>query len=59
MRFASGKGFFRSSPLQDRESGQALGELHAETSFFEDIVDPAQKRIGVYKDRLQVGLTRS
>jgi len=58
-RFAAGKGYFRSSPLQDPENDRVLGELYAETLFFEDIVDRARKRIGVYKDRLQVDLTRS
>lgn len=58
-RFAAGKGYFRSSPLQDPENDRVLGELYSETLFFEDIVDRARKRIGVYKDRLQVDLTRS
>lgn len=58
-RFAAGKGYFRSSPLQDPENDRVLGELYAETLFFEDVVDRAQKRIGVYKDRLQVDFTRS
>jgi hypothetical protein len=58
-RFAAGKGYFRSSPLQDPENNRVLGELYAETLFFEDIVDRARKRIGVYKDKLQVDLTRS
>jgi hypothetical protein len=57
-RFASGKGYFRSSDLQDPENGRSLGELYAETLFFDDIVDRARKRIGVYKDRLQVDLIR-
>ncbi|MGY4197260.1 hypothetical protein [Bradyrhizobium sp. USDA 4520] len=58
-RFAAGKGYFRSSPLQDPENNHVLGELYAETLFFEDIVDRARKRIGVYKDRLQFDFTRS
>jgi hypothetical protein len=58
-RFASGKGYFRSNPLQDPETNRVLGELYAETLFFDDIVDRARKRIAVYKDRLQVDLTRS
>ncbi len=58
-RFASGKGYFRSDPLRDPENDRVLGELYAETLFFEDIVDRARKRIGVYKDRLQVDLPRS
>lgn len=33
-----------------------VGELYAETLHFEDLVDRARKRIGVYKDRLKVEL---
>lgn len=33
-----------------------VGELYAETLHFEDLVDRARKRIGVYKDRLKVKL---
>jgi transposase-like protein len=58
-RFAQGKGYFRSSDLRDPENGRVLGGLYEETLFFEDIVDRARKRISVYKDRLQVDLTRS
>jgi hypothetical protein len=53
------KGYFRSSPLQDPQNDRVLGELYAETLFYEDVVDRARKRISVYKDRLQVDLTRS
>ena len=56
-RFASGKGYFRSTPLQDPESGRSLGELYAETLFFEDIVDRASKRIGVYREKLRIDLS--
>lgn len=58
-RFASGKGYFRSTPLTDPENDRVLGELYAEILFFEDIVDRAPKRIGVYKDRLKLDLSRS
>lgn len=55
-RFPQGKGYFRSTALQDPESDRPIGELYAETLFFDDIVDRARKRIAVYKDRLQVDL---
>jgi hypothetical protein len=58
-RFPTGKGYFRSTPLRDPENDRVLGELYSETLFVEDVVDRARKRIGVYKDRLQVDLTRS
>lgn len=53
-RFPTGKGYFQSVKLPDPENDRGLGELYAETLFFEDIVDRARKRIGVYKERLQV-----
>jgi hypothetical protein len=56
-RFATGKGYFRSDPLPDPEHGRNLGELYAEILFFEDLVDRARKRIGVYKDRLKIELS--
>ena len=56
-RFAAGKGFFRSAPLDDPDTGRRFGELYAEVLYFEDIVDRARKRIGVYKDRLKVELS--
>jgi hypothetical protein len=58
-KFPTGRGYFRSTPLRDPENDRVLGELYAETLFFEDLVDRARKRIGVYKDRLQVDLSRS
>lgn len=57
-RFAAGQGYFRSTPLQDPETGRNLGELYAETLFFNDIVKRANKRIGVYRDKLQLNLKK-
>ncbi|MFA6116352.1 MAG: hypothetical protein WC729_20315 [Sphingomonas sp.] len=57
-RFAAGKGFFRSTPLNDPENSRVLGELYAETLFFDDIVDRATKRIGVYREKLQIDLSK-
>lgn len=57
-RFAAGKGYFRSTPLEDPESGRNLGELYAETLFFEDIVQRASQRIGVYREKLQIDFSK-
>jgi len=57
-RFAVGKGYFRSTPLQDPESGRNLGELYAEMLFFDDVVDRASKRIGVYRQKLQIDFSK-
>lgn len=53
-RFASGRSYFRTTDLPDPESGRNLGELYAETLFYDDIVDRASKRIGVYRDKLRI-----
>jgi hypothetical protein len=53
-KFASGRSYFQTSDLQDPESGRILGELSAETLFYDDILDRASKRIGVYRDKLQI-----
>ena len=57
-RFAAGKGYFRSTPLEDPESGRNLGELYAETLFFEDIVKRASQRIGIYREKLRIDLSK-
>jgi len=35
-----------------------LGELYAETLLYEDVVDRASKRIGVYRDKLQIDFSK-
>lgn len=57
-RFASGKGYFRTSDLPDPDSGRNLGELYAETLFYDDVVDRASKRIGIYRDKLRIDFTK-
>lgn len=57
-RFAAGRGYFRSTPLEDPESGRNLGELYAEALFYEDIVKRAGQRIGVYRNKLQIDLSK-
>ncbi|SIQ42618.1 hypothetical protein [Bosea sp. TND4EK4] len=57
-KFASGRSYFQTSDLQDPESGRILGELYAETLFYDDVVDRASKRIGVYRDRLQIDFSK-
>lgn len=55
-RFPTGQGFFRTSSLEDPDNGRNLGELYSEVLFYDDIVDRARKRIGVYQDKLKVDL---
>ena len=58
-KFPTGQGYFRTSRLQDPENDRVVGELYEEMLFFDDVVDRARKRIGVYKDRLSIDLSRA
>lgn len=57
-RFPVGQGFFNSSPLKDPENGQQLGELYSEILFYDDVVDRAKKRIGIYQEKLNLNLSK-
>ena len=57
-KFASGRSYFHTSDLQDPETGRTLGELYAETLLYEDVVDRANKRIGVYRDKLRIDFSK-
>ncbi|APX70273.1 MULTISPECIES: hypothetical protein [unclassified Brucella] len=56
IRFPAGKGFFNSSAVQDPYTGRQLGELYSEILFYDDVVDRAKKRIGVYQGKLNLKL---
>ncbi len=57
-KFASGRSFFHTSALEDPDTGRMLGEPYAETLLYEDIVDRASKRIGVYREKLQIDFSK-
>ena len=57
-KFASGRSFFHTSALEDPDTGRMLGELYAETLLYQDIVDRASKRIGVYREKLQIDFSK-
>lgn len=57
-KFASGRSYFHTSDLQDPETGRTLGELYAETLLYEDVVNRARKRIGVYRDKLRIDFSK-
>jgi hypothetical protein len=57
-KFASGRSYFHTSDLQDPDTGRTLGELYAETLLYEDVVDRASKRIGVYRDKLRIDFSK-
>jgi len=53
-RFSSGKGWFNTSDVIEYETGKQLGELYSEILYYEDIVGRANKRLEVYKRRLNL-----
>ncbi len=55
-RFPNGKGWFGTEPIVEHSTNRQLGELYSEILFYEDIVDRANKRLEVYKNKLNVDL---
>ncbi|MDH4562296.1 hypothetical protein [Pseudomonas sp. BN411] len=55
-KFPMGNGWFQSSGLIDPESGMKLGETYYEILHFNDVIDRAKKRIGVYQGKLNLKL---
>ena len=54
-KFASGKGYFGTDPVEDLNSRIQYGELYSEILFYEDFVDRAEQRLKVYKEKLGIG----
>ncbi|AMS39352.1 MULTISPECIES: hypothetical protein [Aminobacter] len=57
--FPTGNGWFQSSELKDPETRQSLGETYFEILHFNDVIDRAKKRIGVYQDKLKLDFRRN
>ena len=55
-QFPVGQGWFQSGELRDPTARQQLGETYSEILFFDDVINRARKRIGVYKDKLNINL---
>lgn len=55
-KFSLGNGWFQSNPLQDPITGVRLGETYFEILHFEDVIERARKRIGVYQGKLNLKL---
>ena len=55
-QFPTCDGFFQSGELRDPTSRERLGETYSEILYYSDVVDRAQKRIGVYQDKLKLSL---
>jgi hypothetical protein len=52
--FPSGKGWFGTEPIMEHSTSTSLGELYSEILYYGDIVDRANKRLNVYKERLKI-----
>jgi len=55
-KFPLGNGWFQSNPLQDPITSAKLGETYFEILHFEDVIERAKKRIGVYQKKLNLKL---
>jgi hypothetical protein len=53
-RFPSGQGWFNTADIIEHSTGQRLGELYSEILYYSDVVDRANKRLEVYKKRLNL-----
>jgi hypothetical protein len=54
--FPSGNGWFSTVEVKEHTTGRRLGELYCELLFFRDVYEKANKRLQVYKDRLNLRL---
>jgi hypothetical protein len=53
-RFPTGKGYFGTDSVIDHTTGRLIGELYSEILFYDDLVDRADKRLEVYKEKLNI-----
>ncbi len=53
-RFPSGQGWFNTTDIVEHSTGQRLGELYSEILYYSDVVHRANKRLEVYKKRLNL-----
>ncbi|MDQ1902492.1 hypothetical protein RAH32_18890 [Paracoccus sp. WLY502] len=49
-----GKGWFNTDNIIEPTSQYAIGQLYSELLHYDDVVDRARKRIGVYRERLKL-----
>lgn len=52
--FPLGSGYFRSDALLDPKTRFPLGETYFEILYFSDVIERARKRIGIYREKLQL-----
>lgn len=47
-------GWFRTTDIREPKTQYAIGQLYSEILHYDDVVDRARKRIGVYRERLKL-----
>lgn len=55
-RFPNSKGWFNTEAILEPESQVPLGELYSEILYYEDVVYRAEKRLQVYKEKLNLNI---
>ncbi|GAA5001465.1 hypothetical protein GCM10023206_03950 [Acinetobacter puyangensis] len=53
-RFPSGDGYFNTSPIINPETRAPYGELYSEILFYDQFIDRAEKRLNIYKKKLNI-----
>lgn len=48
------KGWFNTTDIREPDTQYAIGQLYSELLHYDDVVDRARKRIGVYRERLKL-----
>jgi len=48
------KGWFDTTDIKEPSTQFSIGQLYSELLYYDDVVDRARKRIGVYKERLKL-----
>ena len=55
-KFPSGMGYFHTDPISDPNTGFQYGELYSEILFYEHFIDRAEKRLKIYKDKINIDI---
>jgi hypothetical protein len=56
-RLPGANGFFSTDDVKEPDTQVSIGQLYSELLFYEDVVDRARKRIGVYREKLNLPKT--
>ncbi|WP_157976796.1 hypothetical protein [Parahaliea mediterranea] len=55
-KFPSGQGYFSTERIVDPSTGKQYGELYSEILYYDQFVDRAEKRLDVYKKKLNISI---